>query len=130
MDSPEVDVVTAWHDALNAGDLDRLTALSAEDIEVGGPRGSGKGAPLLREWVERAGIRLVMGRVYRRGTTVVVEERGEWRASGAGQAPSRQVVATIFQVRDGRVAAAVRYPGLADTLTAAGLSEADRIPSA
>jgi hypothetical protein len=33
-------VVRAWHEAVNQGDVDALVALSDDDIEVGGPRGS------------------------------------------------------------------------------------------
>lgn len=44
-----VAVVLAWHAALNDGDADRLVALSTEEIEVGGPRGVGRGSALLRE---------------------------------------------------------------------------------
>jgi hypothetical protein len=37
------EVVLAWHAALNAGGIDRLLALSSEDVEVGGPRGVSRG---------------------------------------------------------------------------------------
>ena len=42
--------------ALNAGNVERVIALSTADVEVGGPRGAGRGADLLRDWVARAGI--------------------------------------------------------------------------
>ena len=48
--APEPATVRAWHQALNAGDVDRLVALSSEDVEVGGPRGATRGAQALREW--------------------------------------------------------------------------------
>ena len=51
MSAPEVQTVLAWHEALNAGDADRLVKLSHPGIEVGGPRGGGRGGALLREWV-------------------------------------------------------------------------------
>ena len=53
-----LEVVRAWHDAVSRGDANALVALSADDIEVGGPRGSAHGHAILRDWLERAGIQL------------------------------------------------------------------------
>src|SRR5690349_15445676 len=58
MSDPELELVHDWHVALNAGDTSRLLALSTSDVEVGGPRGAGRGSQLLEEWVARAQIRL------------------------------------------------------------------------
>jgi ketosteroid isomerase-like protein len=127
MDAPEVAVVRAWHDALNAGDADRLVALSSEDVEVGGPRGAGTGGPLLREWVERAGIRMHIRRLFHRAGAVVAEERAEWLSAGSGAATGGQDVATVFRIRDGRVAAAIRHDDLASALRAADVDEADAV---
>jgi ketosteroid isomerase-like protein len=78
--APEVRGVEKWHEALNAGDFERPVALSHPDVEVVGPRGTGRGAGLLREWVARANIRLEPRRVFQREETVVVEEEAEWRS--------------------------------------------------
>jgi ketosteroid isomerase-like protein len=123
--TPEVTTVVDWHEAVNAGDVDRLVALSSEDIEVGGPRGSGSGVHLLRDWVARAGIRLEPRRVFSRAGTVVVEQGARWRSPEDGQMTEAQDVASVFLVRDGRVASVIRHPDLASALTAAGLDESD-----
>jgi ketosteroid isomerase-like protein len=123
--APEVTVVIAWHEALNAGDVERLVGLSSEVVEVVGPRGSGYGTPLLREWVARAGIRLEVQRVFQRGDTVVAEEQAEWRSSDRGEVTDSQLLASVFRVRDGRIAYIARYPSLAEALEQAGLSEGD-----
>jgi hypothetical protein len=117
-------VLDEWHAALNASDVDRLASLSTSDIEVGGPRGSGRGADLLRDWVARAGITLEPRRVYARDGTLVVEQRAQWR-SVDGQLTPPQTVASVFRVRDGLVAAVLRYDDVAAALQAAGLDEAD-----
>jgi ketosteroid isomerase-like protein len=107
-----IDVVRAWHTALNAGDIDRLIELSTDDIEVGGPRGVGRGSDLLREWFERAHIRLEMGQIVERGEAIIVEQVATWQT-----APDEpQTVASLFKLRDGRVASVVRFPSLADAL--------------
>ncbi len=118
--SPENQTVLAWHDALNSGDVERLLALSHPDVEVGGPRGSARGAQILREWVDRADIRLETGRIFGEAGTVVVEQGAEWQSADAGNV---QRVASVFVVSDGLVASVVRYPDLASALRAANLDE-------
>jgi ketosteroid isomerase-like protein len=123
----EIDVVRAWHAALNAGDVDRLLELSAPDVEVGGPRGSSRGADLLREWVARAQIALEPSRIYAGQGTVVAEQNARWRAE-EGRLTEPKVVASIFRVDSGLVTSVLRYPDLPAALAAAGLSEADLAP--
>ena len=125
MTAPEIRVVRDWHEALNAGDVDRLVALSHPDVEVGGPRGTGRGARLLREWVARAGIHIEPRRAFHRAETVVVEGAARWRDAETGQATGGQTVGSVFVVRDGRVARVVRHPDLASALLAAGLDESN-----
>jgi ketosteroid isomerase-like protein len=121
--APQVETVLAWHAALNAGDFVRLLALSAEDVEVGGPRGSGRGADLLREWFGRAGIRLEPRRTFRRDDTVVVEQAAAW-LSASGKLGAPRTVASVFRVRDGRVASVMRYEDVGWALRAAGFAPA------
>ncbi len=123
----EAAIVQAWHQALNLGDVDRLVALSSEDVEVGGPRGSGRGAHLLREWFSRAGLRLEPRQVFHRGHSVVVEQNAEWRSPDSDAITGRQVLASAFRVQDERVAMVIRYPDLESALAASGLSKADRV---
>jgi ketosteroid isomerase-like protein len=115
--SPEIETVAAWHEALNSGDVKCLLDLSHPDVEMGGPRGTVRGAQTLREWVDRAKIRLEPERVFHEKDTVVAQQRAEWQAGG------QQTVASIFVVRDELVRSVVRYPGLAEALRAANLDE-------
>jgi len=114
-----VRIVHGWHEALNGGDADRLAELSHPDVEVGGPRGSGHGARLLQEWVNRANIRLEPRRFFHRAETVVVEEEAEWRSPDTGEITGSQTVGSVFVVRDGRVARVTRYDDLAGALEVA-----------
>jgi ketosteroid isomerase-like protein len=123
-----VRVVVAWHEALNCGDVERLVELSHPDVKVGGPRGTGQGAQLLREWVARAGIHLEPCRVFHQGDTVVVEQEAEWRSAETGELSGSQRVASIFVVRDGLVTRVSRYPDLAEALRAAGLDGSHEVP--
>jgi len=119
--APEVRIVKDWHEALNGGDPDRLVELSHPDVEVGGPRGSGHGTRLLREWVDRAYIRFEPRHFFHRAETVVVEEEAEWRSAETGEVTGSQTVGSVFVVRDGRVARVMRYEDLAGALQVANI---------
>jgi ketosteroid isomerase-like protein len=119
--APEVHIVHDWHEALNGGDADQLAELSHTDVQVGGPRGSGHGTRLLREWVDQANIRLEPRRFFHRAETVVVEEEAEWRSAQTGEVTGNQTVGSVFVVRDGRVARVMRYDDPAGALQAAKL---------
>ena len=45
MTTSEIATVLAWHDALNAADVDTLVGLSSDDIEVGDAHGAAKATP-------------------------------------------------------------------------------------
>ncbi len=127
MDDAVLSLVQEWHAALNSGDVDRLVAVVQPDVEMGGPRGVMAGAQALREWVARANIRLHPLAIYGRGPVAVVEERGQWLAQDSGDVIGDQVVASVFEVTDGRIGRIMRYDSVANALAAAGLSEDDRI---
>lgn len=120
MATPEQTLVLAWHAALNAGDLERLLALSSPDIEVGGPRGATRGAEVLRDWATRSGIRLEPRQCFGEAATVVVEQVARWPGE-SGESGEPQVVASVFRVEAGRVSSVVRYPDVAAARAAAGL---------
>lgn len=121
--APELRVVGEWHEALNAGDADRLVALPHPGVEVGGPRGTGQGAELLREWVARAGIRIEPRRAFHRTETVVVEGEARWRDGETGRMGEGQRLDSMFVFWDGLVSRVVRHPDLASALLAAGVDE-------
>ena len=123
----EVHVVEAWHAALNEGDVDCLVGLSHPDVKIGGPRGVGRGVQLLREWVDRANAHLDPRRVFSHGSTVVVEQAGQWRSAESGKVIGSQTVASVFAVCDGMVTSLVRYDDLSQALKAAGLDQSDEI---
>lgn len=123
MNDPELRVVEVWHEALNDGEADRLVGLSHPEVEVGGPRGTGRGTQLLRDWVERANIRLEPQRVFHHADTVVVEQWVQWRSNDTGRVIGGQIVGSVFVVRDGRITRVMRYPDLEGALNATDLDE-------
>jgi hypothetical protein len=125
-----VAVVQAWQEAANRQDAERLVELSAPDVEVVGPRGSGRGHQLLRDWLARAGVTLETRRAFARGDAVVLAQTGVWRSAETGEVAGERAIASRFRVRGGRVAQVARYDDLAAALREAGLGESDELSSA
>ena len=127
MTGPDLDYVLAWHEALNAGDAERVASLAHPEVEIGGPRGSARGRQVLKDWVGRANVRLEPLRSFRRGGTVVVEEAATWHDPQTGETTGAATVATVFELDGGLVAGIFRYDGLEDALQHAGLDGSDEI---
>jgi ketosteroid isomerase-like protein len=79
-DGAHIAVVQAWHDAVNAADLDRVVELVHDDVEIGGPRGTARGADRVRDWVTRTQILIEPERWFQHGQDIVVAQRARWRA--------------------------------------------------
>jgi hypothetical protein len=126
MNSP-IEIAEAWQQAANQQDSERLLALSDSNIEVVGPRGSGFGHQLLRDWLGRAGLMLTTLRAFGRGNTVVLAQHAAWRSVATGDAAGERDLASRFDIAGGRVVRFARYDSLAEALTAAGLTDADMI---
>jgi ketosteroid isomerase-like protein len=122
------ETVRAWHEAVNRRDADALVALSDEDIEVGGPRGSARGSAVLRDWLGRAGIQLEPRRWFASPSEMVVEQVATWQSLD-GTVTDPQTIASSFAVEDGLVTRTVRYGSLMEALAAAGLTLQDEMPS-
>ena len=120
-------IALAWQGAANSGDVDRLLELSDPEIEVVGPRGSGYGHQLLRDWLARAGLRLETIRVFADGNAVVAAQHGVWRSVDTGEVTGERSVASSFRVEGRRVARIERYDSLDAALDEAGLSYSDEV---
>lgn len=121
-------IVESWQEAANAQDAARMQELSAPDIEVAGPRGSGFGRQLLTEWLERAGLTLTTSRAFVQGDVVVLEQRGVWHHPKTGATTGDKVLASAFRVNlVGQVAWFARFDQLGEALAAAGLDARDEV---
>ncbi len=111
-----------WHRAVDARDPDAVRAVTSEDVEVGGPRGTARGIAALLDWVRSSGIRLEPTAVFPvDGRHTVVAQNATWPGRPdhvPGTAPV--ATATLFEVRDGRVSRVLRFDeGVAAALSAA-----------
>jgi hypothetical protein len=82
-----LEIVAPWVAAANAQDIDRLLELSDPDIEIVGPRGTGSGHQLLREWAAHAGLTLETLRTFAR-TTANLQKVNQTNYGGRSGGPS------------------------------------------
>jgi ketosteroid isomerase-like protein len=123
MTTSEIATVLAWHDALNAADIDTLVALSSDDIEVGDPHGAAQGHAALREWAAGHPANAEVGRIYVHHGVVVVEQK----LGGADDASPDATAASAFRVVRDHVTSVFRHNDLAAALAATELTDADRV---
>jgi hypothetical protein len=122
----QIGIVRAWHDAVNRGDANALVALSDDEIEIGGPRGSARGSAVLRDWIGRAGIRLEPRRWFASPAELVVEQVATWRGPD-GAVTDPQFIASSFTVENASVMRTIRYGSLEEALAATGLTLEDEV---
>ena len=124
-DEDALAVVLAWQEAANSQDSDRMIALSDTNIEIVGPRGSGVGHQLLRDWMARAGLALKTLRAFARADWVVLEQQGIWHSPQTGEVIGDKTLASTFQVKQALVRRFARHDRLEEALEAAGLDYSD-----
>ncbi|HTX94022.1 MAG TPA: nuclear transport factor 2 family protein [Mycobacterium sp.] len=123
MTTSEIATVLAWHDALNAADLDTLVALSSDDIEIGDAHGAAQGHEALRSWAASRNVTAELGRMYVHDGVVVVEEK----ISTPDSPGAVTTAASAFRVVHDRVTSVFRHDDLASALAATDLTESDVI---
>ncbi len=127
MELDSVAVVLAWQDAVSGQDVDRVLEFSAMDVEVRGPRGSGYGHQVLREWLAGTRLNLETQRIFARDETVVVAQHGIWRSPETREVIGESDVASLFKVEMGKVTKYARYDELGMALNETGLMYADEV---
>jgi hypothetical protein len=121
-------VVEDWLAAVNRRDPQRVAELSAEDVEIIGPRGSAHGRQVLAEWLSRAGFAAHARRWFCGADgRVVVAQDARWSDPATEAELGRARVASRFVVRGETVARYQRHDSLQSALAAAGLAEADEV---
>lgn len=123
MTTSEIATVLAWHDALNASDLETLVALSSEDIDIGDEHGATQGHQALHRWVASRNATAELGRMYVHDGVVVVEQKINNPDGSDGDV----VNASAFRVVRDHVTSVFRHDDLASALAATDLTEADLV---
>jgi ketosteroid isomerase-like protein len=121
MSTSEIATVLAWHDALNASDLDTLVALSTDDIDIGDAHGATQGHEALRRWAASRNGTAEPGRMYVHHGVVVVEQKVTTPDGAVTNA------ASAFRVVHDHVTSVFRHDDLASALAATELTESDLV---
>jgi hypothetical protein len=123
MTTSEIATVLAWHDALNASDLDTLVDLSSDDIDIGDAHGATQGHAALCRWAASRNATAEPGRIYVHEGVVVVEQK----ISSPHNPGAVRTAASAFRVVHDHVTAVFRHDDLASALDATELSEVDLV---
>jgi len=123
MTTSEIATVLAWHDALNASDVDTLVALSSDDIDIGDAHGAAQGHEALRHWVASRSGTAEIGRMYVHDGVVVVEQK----ISDPDDPAAVTIAASAFRVVHDHVTSVFRHESLASALAATELTESDLV---
>ena len=123
MSTSEIATVLAWHDALNASDVETLVALSSDDIEMGDAHGAAQGHEALRTWATSREGTAEPGRMYVHDGVVVVEEK----VGGPDEPSADATIASAFRVVHDHVTSVFRHADLAAALAATDLTNADLV---
>lgn len=126
------EVLQAWHDAVNAHDVDAAVELCAADVAVGGPRGTGRGHEVVRAWLVRSGIELrPQHDLVVTDGHAVVHEKARWRTTDDAPVQlrdgSEHDTWVVFGVTGGLVTAVRRFETEEDALRDATAPEAPTI---
>ncbi|MCV7409873.1 hypothetical protein AWC05_23590 [Mycobacterium florentinum] len=120
MTTSEIATVLAWHDALNAADIDTLAALSSDDIEIGDAHGAAQGHEALRTWASSGRATTELGEMYVHDGVVVAELTGDTPDAATN-------TALAFRVVHDHVTSVFRHQDLASALAATELTRADLV---
>jgi hypothetical protein len=124
----DLNLVRAFVDAINAGDIDHLVAMADPQIELLGPRGSAYGHQWLRDWMERANMTVVTKALYARRDEFVLAQHGTWHTPQGEPTSEAETFMRLRMGRDpDRITLLARYTTLADALGAASMTEEDAI---
>ncbi len=123
------EVLQAWHDAVNAHDVDAAVALCTPDVAVGGPRGTGHGHEVVRAWLVRSGIELrPQHDLVVADGHAVVHEKARWRTTDDAPVQlrdgSEHDTWVVFDVADGMLTAVRRFETEEDALREGSAPEA------
>ncbi len=144
--SDGIGVVQAFHEGIRARNVPDLLDLAAEDIRVGGGRGSSTGKSFFAEWVAHASLTLEPRRWFvrvdveedreeRHGmrgngphtSTIVVEERAVWISARSGREMGQMTFAAVYEIRDGILASIARYNNIGEAVNTVGLDEENEV---
>ena len=122
-----IDNADRWIACCNVRDLEGLSEITAEELEVHGPKGTATiDKTGLKEWMERAKLKLETFEHYTRDNKVVMGQHGTWLHTD-GTIKGEQDVYTVLVFDGEKVSALGRFDDKEQAFDVTGLEEGDRI---
>ena len=97
-------VIVVWHVAVNAGDAETAASACTEDVELIGPEGTSRGRDDMRDWVAKAGVRLMPKEAYDVPGGIVVAQE----VFHEGQDKPERIY-SAFGLRDGSISGVYQF---------------------
>lgn len=122
-----IETADRWIEMCNDQDVERLSEITSEELEVHGPKGTATiDKTGLAEWMERANMKLETFEHYARDNKVVMGQHGKWMNED-GTVKGEQDVYTVLVFNKEKVGALGRYDDKEQAFDVTGLGEGDRI---
>ena len=127
MDQETIKIAEQWIELCNSQDVEGLASITAEELEVHGPKGTATlGKNELEEWMERANLKLETFEQYARDNKVIMGQHGTW-LNEDGTAKGEQDVYTVLVFDREKVSALGRFDDKEQAFDVTGLKEEDKI---
>lgn len=127
MNQETIKLAEQWIELCNRQDVEGLASITAEELEVHGPKGSkGLDENGLKEWMERANLKLKTFEKYARDNKVLMGQHGTWLNEDAS-VKGEEDVYTVLVIDDQKVSAIARFNDKEQAFDVSGLGEADKV---
>lgn len=118
-----VAIAENWTEWCNKKNIDELKAITEEEFEVSGPNGTAVlDTEGIKDWLNRAGIRLETFEIYADNNKIILSQHAEWLEQD-GSVEGRQDVYTFLTIINDKVKSLARFDDKEDAFEASGLTE-------
>ncbi|MFD1607388.1 hypothetical protein [Oceanobacillus luteolus] len=122
-----IETADMWVELSNEGDLEGLSKVTANELEIVGPKGTGViDHKELGEWLKRAKLKLVTINRYAKDHFIVLEQQGTW-LNPDDSIKGQGIVFTVFKIVDQNVTFLARYDNKQEAFDVSGLSDEAKI---
>lgn len=118
-----VAIAENWTEWCNKKNIDELKAITEEEFEVSGPKGTAVlDTEGIKDWLNRAGIRLETFEIYADNNKIILSQHAEWLEQD-GSVKGSQDVYTFLTIINDKVKSLARFDDKEDAFEASGLTE-------
>lgn len=121
-----IETAEAWVSLANQKDLEGLAQVTADELELIGPKGQGVINHLeLGEWLERANLKLSTINQYAKDHFIVLQQNGTW-FNNDNSVKGQAIVFTVIKVVNRKVVFLARYDNKEEAFKVSDLSDEEK----